>query len=130
MVRAATAHAAIPIRKMRFEEFNWDHAFDGIWARASLLHVAHADLPEVIRRLADHLVADDILYASFRIGSAERQENGCRFTDLTAETPPALLDECRSLSQIEIWRTEDRHAEKKKPLLVKCIAKKNLTSAP
>ena len=34
-----------------FEDVAWQDRFDGIWACASLLHVAPADLPDALRRL-------------------------------------------------------------------------------
>ena len=43
MVSATQAHAAVPTRLMRFEDFAWEHSFEGIWACASLLHVALVD---------------------------------------------------------------------------------------
>lgn len=56
MVAATQAHSGVLTRLMWFEDFAWEHPFEGIWACASLLHVAEADLPRVIDRLAAHLV--------------------------------------------------------------------------
>lgn len=124
MVRAATAFAEVPVRQMRFEEFDWEHLSEGIWACASLLHVARGDLPEVLRRLADHLVPAGVLYASFKTGSGERQEAGRHFTDMTEETFAGLLDECPSLRQVEFWRTEDRRPNRKDDLWLNALLRK------
>lgn len=51
MVAATISHARVPARQMRFEDFAWEHPFDGIWACASLLHVAQKDLQQVVSRL-------------------------------------------------------------------------------
>lgn len=124
MVRAATAFAEVPVRQMRFEDFEWEHPFEGIWACASLLHVARGDLSEVMRRLADHLVSAGALYASFKIGDGERQEAARHFTDMTEGTFAALLDECPSLRQVEIWRTEDRRPDRKDDLWLNALMRK------
>lgn len=92
---------------MRFEEFSWEHPFEGIWACASLLHVAEADLPRVVARLAAHLVPGGALYLSFKRGTGERVKDGRRFTDMTAESLAALLDGCGAFSQPTIWESRD-----------------------
>lgn len=124
MVRAATAFSGVPARQMFFEDLEWEHPFEGIWACASLLHVARGDLPDVMRRLADHLVSAGALYASFKIGDGDRQEAARQFTDMTEESFAALLDECPSLRQVEIWRTEDRGPNRKDDLWLNALMRK------
>ena len=51
MVRRASAHTGLPVRHMTFQEMDWDSAFDGVWASASLLHVPRAELPAVMQRI-------------------------------------------------------------------------------
>ncbi|UWQ57626.1 class I SAM-dependent methyltransferase [Leisingera caerulea] len=124
MVRAATAFAAIPVRQMCFEKFEWEHPFVGIWACASLLHVAQCDLPSAMQRLADHLVFDGILYVSFKFGTGERNKDGRHFTDMTEETLSAVLDECPSLRQVDIWRSQDRRTDKKNDIWLNALLRK------
>ncbi len=45
--------------------------YDAVWASASLLHVARADLPVVLRRLADVTRADGLLRMSVKEGDGE-----------------------------------------------------------
>lgn len=45
--------------------------YDGVWANASLLHVARVDLPVVLRRLADATVAGGLLRFSVKEGGGE-----------------------------------------------------------
>jgi hypothetical protein len=45
--------------------------YDGVWANASLLHVARADLPTVLRRLADATVPGGLLRFSVKEGDGE-----------------------------------------------------------
>lgn len=125
MVEAATDFAELPVRQMRFEDFAWYHPFEGIWACASLLHVARVTLPDVIQRLADHLVKDGILYASFKFGTGDRQKDGRHFTDMTEESLSALLDECPALRQVELWRTNDRRPDKKEDIWLNAFLRKS-----
>ncbi|WP_092422805.1 class I SAM-dependent methyltransferase [Alloyangia pacifica] len=124
MVRAATAFSGVPARQMLFEDFEWEHSFEGIWACASLLHVERGDLPDVLRRLADHLVSAGALYASFKIGDGDRQEAARQFSDMTEESFAALLDECPSLRQVKFWRTEDRRPNRKDDLWLNALMRK------
>lgn len=124
MVQAATEFASIPVRCLRFESFHWEHLFDGIWACASLLHVARPDLPTVLRRLADHLVPGGILYASFKLGTGDRHKDGRHFTDMIEETFSALLDECPSLRQVETWRSGDRRPDRKEDIWLNTLLRK------
>ena len=45
--------------------------YDGVWANASLLHVARADLATVLSRLVDVTRAGGLLRASFKEGDGE-----------------------------------------------------------
>jgi len=124
MIAATQAHAGVPTRLMRFEDFAWEHPFEGIWACASLLHVAAADLPRVIDRLAAHLVPGGALYMSFKRGIGERLKDGRCFTDMTAESLAALLDGCRAFGQPEIWESRDCRPGRASEVWVNSVVKK------
>ena len=124
MIAATQAHAGVPTRLMRFEDFAWEHPFEGIWACASLLHVAAADLPGVIDRLAAHLVPGGALYLSFKRGTSERVKDGRRFTDMTAQSLAALLDGCRAFGQPEIWESRDCRPGRASEVWVNSVVKK------
>lgn len=124
MVAATQAHAAVPTRLMRFEEFSWEHPFEGIWACASLLHVAEADLPGVVARLAAHLVPGGALYLSFKRGTGERVKDGRRFTDMTEETLTALLDRSGVFGEPDIWESRDCRPDRASELWVNAVVVK------
>ena len=46
-------------------------AYDGVWASASLLHVARADLPVVAARLGEATRVDGLLHAALKEGDGE-----------------------------------------------------------
>nr|WP_321251611.1 class I SAM-dependent methyltransferase [uncultured Ruegeria sp.] len=124
MVEAATVFAGLPVQHLRFEDFAWNNPFEGIWACASLLHVAREDLSGVMRRLADHLVTDGILYVSFKLGTGERQKDGRSFTDMNEETLSSLLDECPDLRQVEVWRSSDCRPDRKEDIWLNALLRK------
>jgi SAM-dependent methyltransferase len=124
MVAATQAHAAVPTRLMSFEDFSWEHPFEGIWACASLLHVSKVDLPKVIDRLADHLVPGGPLYLSFKRGTGERVKDGRRFTDMTEESLAALLDGSGAFHKPDIWESHDCRPGRASEVWVNAVVKK------
>jgi SAM-dependent methyltransferase len=123
MVTATQAHAGVPARQMRFEDFSWDHPFEGIWACASLLHVAEAELQHVIERLVAHLVPGGALYLSFKLGQGERVKDGRRFTDMTEDRLAALLDRSGAFGRPDIWRSMDCRPDRASDVWVNAVVK-------
>lgn len=124
MVAATRKHAGVDARKLLFEEFAWEHAFEGIWACASLLHVAIGELPQVIDRLGKHLVSGGAFYASFKLGKGEREKDGRRFTDMTIETVAELLDGPGYFGQPDIWVSHDSRPERASEMWVNAVVNK------
>ncbi len=96
-----------PVRCLRFEELDYEDAFDGIWACASLLHVRKADLPRVLRLIRRALKTGGVLYASFKYGEAERKREGRFFADYTEASLRAVLEEAGGFREIRLWTTGD-----------------------
>lgn len=69
----------VPAREMAFQQVNFNQAFDGIWACASLLHVPRAELVDALRRLRRALRPGGVLYVSLKIGAGETLEPDGRF---------------------------------------------------
>lgn len=124
MVAATRDYAGVQARQMRFEDFGWEHLFEGIWACASLLHVAEADLPEVINRLAAHLTPGGVLYLSFKRGTGERVKDGRRFTDMTQESLAVLLYGCRAFDEADIWESQDCRPDRESEVWVNAVVTK------
>jgi hypothetical protein len=66
-------------RKLRFQDMDFASIFDGVWARASLLHLEPADLKEALRKLVSALKSNGWLYACFKEGEGERFDADGRF---------------------------------------------------
>jgi SAM-dependent methyltransferase len=63
--------SGVNARVMPFQQMTFKGVFDGIWASASLLHVPHTEIPEVLRRFARALRPQGILYVSLKEGQSE-----------------------------------------------------------
>ncbi len=107
MCEHTRARAGCPVRVMRFEELDYEDAFDGIWACASLLHVRKADLPVISRLIRRALKTGGVLYASFKYGDTERESEGRAYTDLTEDALLRLMNEAGGFRRIALWRTAD-----------------------
>ena len=104
--------AGCPVRCLRFEELDYEDAFDGVWACASLLHVRKADLPRVFDKIHRALKAGGALYASFKYGEFERDSSGRVFSDFTETSLRALLDEAGGFHEISLWTTDDARPDR------------------
>ena len=76
---------------MRAEDLDFDIAFDGIWACASLLHIPSKHLNNVFMRCNKALHENGIMYASFKYGEFEGNRNDRYFTDLNEESLTSII---------------------------------------
>ncbi len=106
LAEIAAANTGLAVRHMRFLEMDWDAAFDGVWACASLLHLRAAELPAVFGKIRAALRPGGVFYASFKQGTGERFANGRHFTDLNHRSLKELLGET-AFEPIEIWTSGD-----------------------
>ena len=101
---------------MTFDELDFDQAFDGVWACASLLHVPYAELTGIFKKIAAALKPGGFFSASFKYGDFEGERNGRYFTDLDEERLKNLLEPVAGLTVVETFITgdvrEDRGEEK------------------
>ena len=103
----ARDHTGLPVEVLTFDQIEWRDAFDGVWACASLLHVARADLPAAIGRLGDTLVPGGVLWMSFKYGDQERDADGRRFTDLDEALARQLVASVGGLELLDMSVTRD-----------------------
>ena len=100
----STELAGVPTRLERFQEFEPEPIYDGIWACASLLHVQAGELSDVFRRLVHGLKPGGAFYSSFKHGLEERSaDDGRFFQDMDEVRLHALLSCISDVSVAEIW---------------------------
>ena len=119
----ATAETGIAVRHLPFAEMDWDAAFDGVWACASLLHVSASELPATLGAIGRALKPGGVFYSSFKQGDGVRWANGRRFTDLTATTLRRLLMQT-AFEPIALWSAEDGRADHAGETWVSALARR------
>ncbi len=106
----ASAYAGIPVEQIRFETFEAQEQYDGIWACASILHLVDAELKHVLSRLGQALKPNGCLYTSFKYGTFQGMRDGRYFADFTEDTFCGFLQDVPELQIQEIWISGDARA--------------------
>ena len=100
---------------LRFDEIakqSWQNQFTGIWACASLLHVAFDDLPKILNDLLSCLRPTGVLYASFKYGDSEREKDGRFFCDINEQRWRIVESQLISTKPLKVWQTLDNRADR------------------
>lgn len=92
MCKRASEYIGREVKNMRFEEMSFANEFDGIWACASLLHVAFEKLPEIVKKLHEALRTNGAVYASFKYGEGTKIRGNRVFSDFTEESVIPLFE--------------------------------------
>lgn len=96
---------------LRFEDIHhqpWHQRFIGVWACASLLHVAFDELPTLIESLLMTLTEHGVMYASFKYGDGERVENGRFFCDMNEQRWQKVKSKLTVSFNDTLWLTIDK----------------------
>lgn len=92
MCKRASEYIGREVKNMRFEEMSFANEFDGIWACASLLHVAFEKLLEIVKKLHEALRTNGAVYASFKYGEGTKIRGDRVFSDFTEESVIPLFE--------------------------------------
>ncbi|MGL5290720.1 MAG: class I SAM-dependent methyltransferase [Vibrionaceae bacterium] len=95
-----------PVCVATFMQFASIQQYDGIWACASLLHVAKISLPSTFAHLASMLRAGGAFYCSFKYGEGEVERDGRSFTQCNEALLAELLTDL-PLAIDKVWLTTD-----------------------
>ena len=107
MVEAARSLTKIPVRHLLFQEMDYDHEFDGIWACASLLHVPKQELHKVFSLLAQALKPKGFLYCSFKNREESFEKDGRVFTCFTPDSMQEFIEKQQEFILIEMKLSTD-----------------------
>ena len=113
LVQLACEYTGKEILLMSFDDIDFNEDFDGIWACASLIHVAKRNIQGVIRRLERALKPNGILYASFKYGDGEGFRKGRFFNDYDEKTINSLIEDLPSLNIIKALENKDIRKDRK-----------------
>jgi 2-polyprenyl-3-methyl-5-hydroxy-6-metoxy-1,4-benzoquinol methylase len=117
MCALASKLTGLNVAHQRFDEIQYASQFDGIWACASVLHVARNETLPVIERLATALRPGKVIFLSFKNRDETWSAGGREFTGYTPDSLRRLLQGQESLSEIQMWTTEDRRPDCKETWL-------------
>lgn len=112
LVELARRHTDLPIGHRRFADVNEIAVYDGIWACASLLHLAESELSPSLQRLWQALKPGGVFYLSFKYGAGERQHGGRHFTDADESRLAAWLTGIPDIVSNETWITGDQRPDR------------------
>ena len=107
LCKLASEHTGISVKQMLFDELDAVAKYDGIWACASILHLAWKDLVVVMQKMMRAVKGEGVIYTSFKYGHFTGERNGRFFTDLDEEGLARLLKEVGGLEVKELWITGD-----------------------
>ena len=107
LCKLASEHTGISVKQMLFDELDAMAKYDGIWACASILHLAWKDLVVVMQIMVRAVKGEGVIYTSFKYGQFTGERNGRFFTDLDEEGLARLLEEVGGLEVKELWITGD-----------------------
>ena len=107
LCKLASAYTGIKVKQMLFSELDAVEKYDGIWACASILHLAWDELVAVLQKMVRAVKAGGVIYTSFKYGQFTGERNGRFFTDLDEEGLARLLKAVGGLEVKELWITGD-----------------------
>lgn len=113
-----------PVTTLRFQEMNYEQAFDGIWACASLLHVPREELATVTRQFIAALKPGGIWYMSFKLGDADQIRHGRLFNDQSESSLREHLSQFPELTILDLWQTSDLRAWLQTKQWINCLVRK------
>ena len=107
LCKLASEYTGIKVKQMLFSELDAVEKYDGIWACASILHLAWDELVAVLQKMVRAVKAGGVIYTSFKYGQFMGERNGRFFTDLDEEGLARLLKAVGGLEVKELWITGD-----------------------
>ena len=76
LCKLASAYTGIKVKQMLFSELDAVEKYDGIWACASILHLAWDELVAVLQKMVRAVKAGGVIYTSFKYGQFTGERNG------------------------------------------------------
>ena len=106
------------------EDISYSNIFDGVWACASLLHIPHKLMNNILKKLYQSLKDDGILFISLKKGDFEGVRNKRYFCDYTLDKFNKLSYKKIGFKLVEHFETFDVRKDRNNELWLNLILKK------
>lgn len=107
MCKLAEIHTGLEVLNMRYEDMEFEEAFDGIWGNEALIHLPKDELPGILTKLTRALCRGGILFLSFQEGSFEGTRGERFFCEYSGEELERILRGTGRLEISKLWTTDD-----------------------
>lgn len=101
MCRLASSYLGTPVHVMEFGELDAADCYDGIYASASLMHIEHNRLLEVLPRLSRALHVGGTLFMDFKYGKVDGYLGKRWYTTMTEDRFAETVAICPELEVVE-----------------------------
>ena len=106
MCRLAEVHTDLEVLCERYEDMDFDDAFEGVWARAAFIHVPKEEMRDILAKVKNALTNNGVFYTSVCEGEFEGISGELYFTDYEKEEIKDLLEEC-GFQILNVWEVRD-----------------------
>ena len=106
MCRLAEVHTDLEVLCERYEDMDFDDAFEGVWARAAFIHVPKEVIRDILAKVKNALTKNGVFYTSVCEGEFEGISGELYFTDYEKEEIKDLLEEC-GFQILNVWEVRD-----------------------
>ncbi len=108
LCKLASDYSGIEVKCQRIQEWDPDDVYDGIWANASLLHLAPEEMKAFLKRVGRYMSDTGVLFCSLKSGiKTGPDENGRFFVNYSIEKIENLVETGTGLSVVEWWNRSD-----------------------
>lgn len=120
----ASIHIGQDVLTMRFHELSFSDVFDGVWANASLFHMAPQGLKEVLNKIYNSLKVGGILHMSFKHGDFEGVYEGRYFKYYRTKELEELIETIDGFQILKLSKTFDVRPYRQEERWLHVIVKK------
>ncbi len=111
MCHEAEKNTGLKVRRLLFEDLDYENEFDGVWACSSLLHLRSVRIPTVLGLIRRSLRQDGIFFTCFKKGDFEDlRPDGRYYTDMEYDVFRSVLLSS-GFEPLEIWESDGSAGE-------------------
>ena len=107
LCKIAESYIGQPVTCTKFQDFEPQGMYDGIWACASLLHLSPDEITELLKKLVEHLKPSGCMYLSFKYGEFSGFKNGRFFQHMTESSFSQMLQTIPNIRVAELNISKD-----------------------